>query len=119
MNIKSLQINDENIIEWTKDNGYFIYLPELASKKIVRIKVKVFIDDSYKTIYFNKLKLLEYIENIVLKSEIEKVPIHWDSDNEKYFIYIKNNKNKYKIFVNIFIDVINNISNKRKILNSC
>jgi len=118
MNIQTLQIKDENTILWI-DNHYYMYVPVLISQEVSRIKVKITIDSSYKNIYSNNYKLLEFIDNIVLKSSIQKVPIHWDINKEKYFINIMSKVRKYKIYINIHIDTVQPFNNKRKVLTEC
>jgi hypothetical protein len=82
-----------------------------------RIKVNVTIDNSYKNMYSNEIMLIKYIDN--LNSLIKKVHINWDSENKRYFIYIKSKMKKFKIYINIYIDIIKFISKKRKILTLC
>lgn len=118
MNIRSLQINDENIISWVNES-YYMYVPDLISDQVSKIKVKVSIDSIYKNMYPNKTKLLEFIDNIVLNSSIQKVPIYWDIHKERYYININSNIRKYKIYVHIYIDTVQYASNKRKVLSIC
>jgi hypothetical protein len=105
----NLEINDENIISWI-DESYYIYVPDLISEKVLKIKVKITIDNSYKNMYFNNLMLLKFIDNIVLNLSIQKVNIHWDINNEKYFINITSNVRKYKIYVNVYMDSLKLLS---------
>ena len=118
MNIRGLQISDENTILWINES-YYMYVPELILEKVLKIKVKITIDNSYKNIYSNNLMLLEFIDNIVLNSSIQKVHIHWDIDNEKYFVNIISNVQKYKIYVNVYMDSLKLSSNKKKVLSPC
>jgi len=110
MSVLQLEITDENIIKWIENKGYFMYIPELIWNNVIEVKVNVKIDTSYNKIYSN-ISLLEYIDNTILIHGINKVPIHWDNNNEKYFIIIKNVNQEYKIYVNIFIDILS-VNNK-------
>jgi len=82
-----------------------------------RIKVNVTIDNSYKNMYSNEIMLIKYIDN--LNSFLKRVHINWDNENKRYFIYIKSKMKKFKIYINIYIDIIKFISKKRKILTLC